>query len=933
MTGLLTLARRQAAAHRAVPVALVLLVLLVAGLVTAWPRLLAGVDDRQTTHEISAASPLTRDVVAVLPDRRPWLAAPEPGSTPFEPAVEENLGGVLTALEERRAEQPEPLRSMLGDPQFWVETPPFGVEPPPDALMGSQSLTLKQDPQLEDHVELVAGRWPEPPTPADPYERLTDEQRLALDLDEETALVAAAIEASGALEVALSAPAAEVLQWEVGTERRVIGNTVPVLLTGTFEAADPDAGFWAHNPSSAEPHVVDDLNLGTSATAAAYVHPAWDGTFPPQFPVTSFRSRMWYPLEVGALSAQDVAAAAAQLTRFTTPQQLGTSDAALGTGPGPEVRFATELGEVLERIQQQQAVTSTVLSIVAAGPLGVTLAVFLLAARLLVARRQSALALLAARGGSGWQLRSMLALEGLVLALPAAAAGAALAVLLLPGRSGPADLMLTGLVALVPAATLAAIPMPGGLRGTRTDLGARRSRWRWIAEVALLAVAAAALVLLLQRGVVPGAGETDVLLTAVPLLLAVATCVVVLRVYPLPVRALAGMLRRRRGVTAFLGSARAVRDPAGGLTPAVALVIGVSVAMFSAVLSSTISTGVQTTAWRDVGADIRLTGPAFDAEHAADIAAVPGVEAVAPIGDAGTVSVSGERLAVAVVDPDAVRAVQADAIGIDRLPEALSAEAGDGGTVPAVLSTAAAESLGAGEGDTLEASVGGGVPLEVVGVMDRLAGAGSTGAVLVPAEAFSAATGSTVLPRILLVAVADGADPTAVLERVREVEPVARVQHPAGDATSFLASPMAGGMNAALTVAVVLSLVLVVVAVVMTQLIGAPARVRLLAVLRTLGLDRRQARGIVAWELAPVAGVSIVAGAVLGILVPWVVLGGMDLRALTGGEEQPVLVLDPAVVGGVLGGVLAVTVLAVVVATATSSRADLASELRMGEET
>lgn len=123
MTGLLGLARRQATAHRAVPVALVLLVLLVAGVVTAWPRLLAGVDDRQTTHEITAASPVARDVLAVLPGSWPLLAPPAPGSTPFEPEVEENLGGMLVALEELRAAQPEPLRSMLGDPLFWIETP------------------------------------------------------------------------------------------------------------------------------------------------------------------------------------------------------------------------------------------------------------------------------------------------------------------------------------------------------------------------------------------------------------------------------------------------------------------------------------------------------------------------------------------------------------------------------------------------------------------------------------------------------------------------------------------------------------------------------------------------------------------------------------------------------------------------------------------
>lgn len=934
MSGLLGVARRQATAHRAVPVALMLLVLLVAGVVTAWPRLLAGVDDRQTTHEISGASPLTRDVIGVFPTTVPQLPPPEPGTTPFDPEVEQYLGGIYTALEELRVAQPQPLRSMLGDPAFWIQSQGAEIQPPPDPVIGRQWLRLTVDPQLTDHVELVDGRWPEVPRSVDPYAGLTEAERGGLTLDEESALVDEAIAASGPFEVVLSTPAADVLEWEVGTERRFAGHTVPVLLAGAYEVNDPAADYWDHNLYSAEPYVVDDLNLGTSATAAAYVNPAWDGRPPPNFPahLQTFRTQMWFPTQVDVLAADQVDDAAAQLTRFTAPQPFGTyGDEAVDAATGTEVRFASGLGQVLERVRQQQAITSTVLSIVAAGPLGVTLAVFLLAARLLVARRRAGLALLAARGGSGWQLRSMLALEGVVVGVPAAAVGAALAVLLLPGRTAPADLALTALIAIVPAVMLAASTSPRGLREARTDLGTARSRWRVIAELVLLGLTAAAVVLLVQRGVEPGTGETDVLLTAVPLLLAAATCVVVLRVYPLPVRAAAGVLRRRRGVTAFLGSARAARDPAGGLVPAIALVIGVSVAMFSAVLSTTVSAGVQATAWQSVGADLRLSGPAFDDERAAEIAAVPGVAGVARIGAAGTVSVSGERLSVAVLDPDAVRAVQADGVGINHLPEDLAE--GSDGAVPAVLSAAAVDTLGAGVGDTVRAAVGDGVDLEVVGTVDRLAGAGVTGDVLVDAAAFASATERTVQPRIMLVDVADGEDPTAVLERVREVEPVALAENPAGDASNFLASPMAGGMNAALTVAVVLSLVLVVVAVVLTQLMGAPVRDRLLAVLRTLGLHPAQARGVVAWELAPIAVVSVVAGGVLGVLVPWVVLRGMDVRALTGGEEQPGLVVDPAVVGAVLGGVVLVTVLAVLVSTMLSGRADAATQLRMGEET
>ena len=960
MTGLLGLARRQALAHRAVPVALALLVLLVAGVVTAWPRMLAGVDDRQTTHEIAGASSLTRDVIGVLPSRWPFFEAPEPGSTPFEPDVEANVGGILVALEDLRAEQPQPLRAMLGDPRFWVMTSRFQLAVPEGAAIGAQSVSLKVEPQLQDNVTLVDGRWPDAPVVVDPLAGLTRAELGELMAQDYAELEAAAVAATGPVEIALAAPTAEILEWEIGIERRVAGEPWPLVLTGTFEADDLDSGYWVHNPYSAEPEIIDDLNLGTSGYAAAYLNPTWRGALPAESTsaasTITFTTQLWYPIDVAALPAAEVSDAAAQLTRFTAPQPLGTAapppEEATGPVPAPgtdlevEVRFASGLDGVLERIQQQQAVTSTVLAIVAAGPLGVTLAVFLLGSRLLVSGRRSALALLSARGGSGGQLRAMLALEGLVIGVPPAALGAALAIALLPGRTSAADLVLTGLVALVPAVMLAASTSPRSLREARSDLGARRSRWRWIAEVVVLAATAVAVVLLGQRGVQPGTGETDLLLTAVPLLLAVATCVVVLRLYPLPVRALAGVLRRRRGVVAFLGSARSVRDTAGGLVPAVALVIAVSVSVFSAVLSSTVASGIQTTSWQAVGADLRLSGPVFDDAHTATIEEVDGVAQVAAVWDAGTVSVSGERIDLIALDPDSFRDVQDGGVGISPLPQELagaagtagagSADSGDlaaDGPLPAVLAATTAAELAVRPGDEVQVAAGGGIPLELVATTDSLAGVNTgAGFVVVDAATFAEASDRLALPRLLLVDVTDGADPSEVLDRIREVEPVAKAENPAADAGNFLASPMAGGMNTALSVAVLLSVVLVLVAVVMTLMMGAPARARLLAILRTLGLGPRQARGVVAWELAPLAVVAILAGAGLGVLVPWVVLSAMDLRALTGGAEQPGLVLDPLVIGGVLGGVALVTALAVLVSTAISRHADLATELRMGEE-
>src|SRR5699024_9181854 len=104
-----------------------------------------------------------------------------------------------------------------------------------------------------------------------------------------------------------------VLQWEVGEERGVPGSERALLLTGVFTATDPGADFWGHNPRSAAPYVVDDLNLGTSALASAYVHPAWDLAPPLPMPMSEPDIRMWFPVDPAALAADDVPEALAQL--------------------------------------------------------------------------------------------------------------------------------------------------------------------------------------------------------------------------------------------------------------------------------------------------------------------------------------------------------------------------------------------------------------------------------------------------------------------------------------------------------------------------------------------------------------------------------------------------------------------------------------------
>lgn len=923
---------RQFAAHRAVSVALAVVVLLVAFVVTAWPRAVAATNTAQVEHVLSTSTPLQRDVITVS-QSAPDLGPAEPaGSTGLDAGAEEAWGAFVQGLTTLRDDQPEPLRTALGDPAFTIEDEARALPEVAGNDVRFPSGVLKIDPRLAEHVTLVAGEWPGPveePVPS-------GDGTAVVDADGTVHVIGAQV-----LDVVTSAEAADVLGWSVGDVHELDALT-RVRLTGTFEAVDPADDYWQHNPYSAAPQVVDDLNLGRSARTALYL----DAATADQAFLLDPTTRVWYPVTGAGVEADDVAPLLAQLRGFTATPHPVVDGGTFVLTP------ASEMTTVLSSLLAQQRASSAILAVVAVGPLGVTVAVLLLGARLVVSRRRTSLALLRARGASGVQLRGLMGAEGLALGLPAAALGAVAAVLAVPaaaggGSVGPGTFVPALLTALAPALLFALTTSPAGLRDTRADLGTTRSRWRGLVELLVVVAAAVSVVLLLQRGVIVGPGAdpsgtttgavpaagpgVDPLLAAAPLLLALATCVVVLRVYPLPVRALERVFRSRRDLVPFLGAARAVRDPAGGVVPALALVVGVAVALFSGVLYSTVRSGVETLAWGAVGADLRVSGPIMDDEVVDALRAVDGVAEVATVTDAGELplraGVSGERVTVLAVDTDELAAVQEDVPGALELPEGLGAT---GDLLPVVVSDAL--SIPAGAQDvTLVASTPAAV--DVLATSGPVPGLSAPRAfVVVDRDRATEALDVTFRPRVALLALEDGADVAAVRAAVAEVLPQSAITSPHEISAQALGSPAAEGMNRAFVVAIVLSGLLCAAAVVMTLMVGAPARDRLVAVLRTLGLERRGTRGLVAWEIGPWALAALVVGALLGLAVPALVLAAVDLTPFTGGEAQPSLAIDPALLGLVAGGFVVVVVAAVAASTALSRRTNLAAELRIGEE-
>ncbi|MFX0537600.1 FtsX-like permease family protein [Ornithinimicrobium sp. Y1847] len=885
------MAFRQFAADPWVSAALGLLIALVSLLATAAPRALEDVNGRQLTSDVQSLSAAARDVTGS------WQTTVEPlmmddraHEDPWQPFIE--------GAERIRAQQPEPLRSALQPAQFVARmSTAQGQTPAVESGYYLATATIYADPYLEDHVRLVDGEWPG--------------------------------RSLNPAEIVVLAEAAEKLQWEIGDR---IGDNLRI--SGTYEPIDPADPRWQHLDNATRMGVIADPNLGDEALVSAFLNPTNRGTLgnPAATRVTA-----WFPVDPSAISADrvDTAELRRQLTAMIAQQHvLVTRDnPALGPQEGDQMPlFTSELTRTLDQIVRQQRATASLLAVVAAGPLGVALAVTALAAALIVHRRRPGLALALARGASLRQIRGLVALEGLAIGVPLAVLGHLLARWIYPGSTRWWEWAITLAIALTPAIALAASVDDASLLHERRDLSGRsRSRWRWIVEIAVLGLAALATWRLLDRGQRGDSGADsgiDLLAAATPVLLALAACVLALRLYPLPLALLTSTLRGGRRLTPFLGAARALRDPAGGLVPALAVVLGTTIALVSAVLLTTVTEGAKEAAWQQNGADVRVRGPWFTDDLVQRVEAVDGVAAVARISDAGgtqELRIDGERAAVRVllVDPSLGEVIPPDAPG-GGPPQALYA-AGDsvpvvpGGRSPAVT----------GEG-TLGNNR---MPVTVLEHLAELPGYQTPGNWLLMDATRWADRGRTVpVAQMALISVDAGADATEVGEAIQEVIGSGVVTTVQEELDRFSSSPVTIGMTRAFLGATLLTGLLTVLAVVVVQLMGAAARARLLAVLRTLGLAPGQTRALTAWELGPLLVTSLIVGSVLGLLVPWVLVRALDLTGLTGGRQQPSLSLDPLVIGTVLGAVILTVLLAITVSAWLAGRANLAQALRVGEE-
>ncbi len=852
-------------------------------LVTAAPRAAELVTTAELRDRLGAVAGSERDLSTEA--NGGILLGPAEGDAELPPPLTELYGATDAALERVRAGAGSRLAPLLGTADYAAVSRPFSApaDGKPEAAIGSVRFAF--DPRIAERVSIADGASPVP---------FAGDGGLR--------------GGSVPLEIMVSAETAERMQWLVGETRRVVdaGLSLDLRLTGTFEPVDAEARYWQHVTSVLTPEVLDDGNSAQRVTGTVYVDPASVEAFARIGGLT--RLIAWYPFDPGAVSAVDAAELAPQLRAFTqTRQQL--QDGGQGVG-ATEAAFSSEAAEAIQGTLDRSTSVASLLVLVGVGPLGVVVSLLALVATGVVQVRRPALVLAASRGAHPAALRGAVALEGLVVGIPAAAAGAFAALALVPGATTALTLLPAVALGLAPAAIFAVAATPPLGRVGRADLSSGRSGvLRNAGETLLVAVAVLSGALLVTRGLASD-GAPNPLAIVAPLLLAIAVAIAVERLLPGPLLALQRRATGGTGLAAFVGVAGAVRAPIARVAN-LAVIVAVAVAVSSSILLTTLATGAAESATSQVGSDVRVEGPVADEDARAAIGALPGVAVVAGVDrrDPARIDDDGARLSATVIaiDGDAVAALHPE------FPSSLDEV--DGEAVPVVVSAELADEL---RSQQLELED---VPVHVAAVAQTDAGLGDGEWIAVDRAALERLELRGFAPRIVLVGLAPGGDAREVASAAAEaVGSTARTETRRERLADIEGAPILGALRFSLLVAIAVAAGLAATAIACSALLTIERRRTVATVLRRLGADRRQLAAVLAIEAAPLLVAGLLAGGVLGAALPHLVVAGLDLGTLLASEQQPAVQADPLVLALAALAMIAVAAASLIPALVTPSR-------------
>ncbi|MGW9040358.1 FtsX-like permease family protein [Streptomyces sp. NPDC055721] len=868
--------------------ALALLVLVTVYLAAALPRVVHAYETEGLRHEIETAEPRN----SVL-----QLTAEPLGTSRAEAEREADLlAPVMRDKQDRlRALFPEPLRTDPKQTVHGVRTVKrvTGLDrwlARPDGL--PPELVLAAPSGLPAHATVRKGRLPAGGT-SDPEAVVTSATATSLNIK-----------------------AGSVVHVPGGTSAEPIAVTV----TGIVDPRSPRSAYWAVDPLLHTPSLgtVEGIDVKRYWQGALLLSPA---SAPALLSTTGQPELYWQFMPTADhLTTRDADRLAAALDSVGGGPDLVEMRAITG----PSGTLTTELDAIVGSYVAMRGAIDPVVAVAVFGIGAVAAVVLAMTGGLLATRRDSELALLRSRGGSLTGIGLRLLGETAVVALPAAALGLALAVVTVraPAAAGAPPGAAVGIplapsllaAALVTALAMLVLPLRAvvlhrrpRLHGGRDDLlTARPSRRRTVAELTLLVLAVGAVASLRLRGTGDSGNH---LVSAAPVLVGLIAALVLVRIYPLPLRWLARPARRLRGAVGPLALARAGRSSSTGALPLLALVLALTTAAFGGSVIAGVADARDRAALLATGADARIDGsvewtplPAGLTESVRGTAGVRDLAAVQVEYGVALPSYQGAsaqpmNAPLVGVEPGSYTRL-ADRTGFGPFPASLLAWSGAGDkdavadtdrVLPAIASPSVAERLGSEPQEINSAS--GVFRVKVVAVRSTTPALPDADFLLVDAAGLTRTqptallvTGSSVSGAGLRAAV------TAKTAKPDDLTVTLRTEL----RSAYVVSPLQSGAERLYEAAIGAGAGYAALAVVLSLMQSAPERTTLLARLRTMGLTRKQGRRLLGLEALPQAVLAALAGVLVGWATVPLLAPGIDLFRLALATAPGLAPLDSA---------------------------------------
>ncbi|HEX7950577.1 MAG TPA: FtsX-like permease family protein [Candidatus Limnocylindrales bacterium] len=888
--------------ERATAAGFALLILVTATLAAGAPRAFARLGDDTLRAELAARTPSERNIQFVEVDRLPA------GQT--DPLV--NVTGEGAAID---ATVPREVEALVSRREVLVESVRFSVSTPHPG--DPTTLRLRIQPAAQDRLHLTAGRMP------------TGE----VDRVDQTTVLEVALSNTNArtLNVALGGTVA--LQTDVGDTLAMSPEeaaSVNATVVGLFDVTNPDAPDWLGDPSLARPVVRRPGGDAQFLDMAGLLSPDAYGALlaiePPSFVRTTYQEF----IDPSRIRQRDVA------TLIPAFRRLEARYPSANPRPGAGAGMRTAIRPFLESETARWTAATALLTVAIVGPIAVAGAALGMVAVLAARRRRAALSLSRGRGASVTHVTLASVAEGLLLALPAAAIGAAIGSqvapedpLLVPALTGGA-IAAIGVVLL----TLATVPATGGPAafgsGRQVSVPRPPTPRRLVFEGLIVLLAALGASLLRERGLRPD-GTADPLIAAVPALVGVSAGLLALRLLPLPTRLLAWLARLRRGLVGVI----AMRRAAGGAGAPVLLVLlaTTTIGAFSSAALGYLDQAAEAAGWRSVGADIRVVASQGYLNRDYDFNSLPGVTASARMftGIAAVVAKSAQP-DMLVLDVESYEDVVSGTPAEVALPVDLFGPAAE--PVPVVIARGLEERAnGMQVGETLTTSVQGYTfQARVVGDLPAFPGVDSNAFMLVSEKQLRTLFPEAPLRPTTAFLRAPTSSQSAITQAVTSAMSQAVVTGRTELSAELREAPIVRAVRLGIAATAVVAAIYAALAVAAALALGGAARTTENAHLRTLGLSDGQALWTLLLEQVPPLAFAFVAGLVTGVGLLVLLLPGLRLERLLGVDVQVSPGLDPTLVAAMAIGILLVALVGLAAGLWLGRRGTAVAALRRGFE-